>query len=195
MGYGTGLVSAVTVAPTDEPLTVTEAKLRAALDWPDGDPRDDLMRGFIATARRKVETDGELALLTQTRVLQYDAVPAVLQLPVRPLQQVVAVTVTHTDGLAEVLPSTAYTVDLLGGRVAFTTWPTDLRAFQAWMIEVVAGWTAPAALPPELTHLVGLMTAHTATIGRDLTTVGTIIATTPYGYDELIAPWRPVMVA
>jgi hypothetical protein len=63
----TAVYSVLVVPPSEEPLTLPEAKLRAALDWPDGDPRDALMRDVLAAARAKVELDTELALLTQTR--------------------------------------------------------------------------------------------------------------------------------
>src|SRR6187399_1106380 len=53
--------------PIFEPLTLDEAKLRAGLDWPSGDPRDALMESFIRSARQKVEADTGLALLRQTR--------------------------------------------------------------------------------------------------------------------------------
>jgi len=62
-----GVTSTLVIAPTEEPLTLDEAKLRAGLDWVAGDPRDALMTGFIAAARAKVEHDTGLALLTQTR--------------------------------------------------------------------------------------------------------------------------------
>jgi hypothetical protein len=63
-------VSSVLVdGPAFEPLTLEEAKLRAGLDWPAGDPRDALMDSFIKAARQKVEQDTGLALAEQTRLV------------------------------------------------------------------------------------------------------------------------------
>lgn len=186
---GEHLVSVITVPPSNEPLTLAQGKLRAGLDWPDGDPRDDLMNGFIRTARTKVETDGSLALLTQTRELYYDAVPIVLQLTVRPIQSAI-VTAVLADGTEQIIDPATYTIDKAGGRIGFTTAPAGtLRSFQPWVIEVVAGWSTPTEIPPDLMQLVGLLTAHYATLGRDLASVESI-EDVPYGYAELIEPWR-----
>lgn len=189
--YGLNPVSTTTVPPAEEPLTVEQAKLRAGLAWPTSDPREQLMTDFLATARRKVETDGVLALLTQTRVLQYDAVPVVLQLP-RPLQTV-SIAVKHTDGSSETLDPSTYIVDLAGGRVAFLSWPSALRVIQPWTITVVAGWETPDDVPPEIVHMVGLLTAHYATLGRDLALLDEAYDV-PYGYGDLIEPWRPLVL-
>ena len=187
--WGRNPVSTMLTPPTEEPITVAEAKLRAGLDWPTTDPREDLMKKFLATARRKVETDACLAFLTQERQIQYDAVPAVLQLPVRPLQAV-SIGITYQDGSTTTLDPSAYLVDLAGGRIAFVTPPTNLRVFQPWTFTVTAGYEDVDDVPPELVHLVGILVAHYATLGRDLALVDEMFQV-PYGYDDLIAPWRP----
>src|SRR5882672_2904249 len=84
-------VSSVLVAgPAFEPLTLDEGKLRAGLDWTAGDPRDDLMKGFIAAARQKVEADTGLALATQTRLVTFAATDGVMPMPwqTMPLQSI-----------------------------------------------------------------------------------------------------------
>lgn len=186
---GSNPVMTTTVPPAIEPLTLVQAKLAAGLDWADGDPRDAQMQGFLTTSRRKVESDAEVALLTQTRLIQYDAVPAVLQLPVKPLQTV-QIAIRGLSGTTAVLDPSSYQVDQAGGRIAFLTTPVGGDAWQPWQITVVAGWTSPEEIPAELVHLVGLLTAHCATLGRDLALLDQALPV-PYGYDELIAPWRP----
>lgn len=187
-----------------EPLTLDQAKLRAGLDWVAGDPRDALMTGFIQAARSKVEQDTGLALLTQTRDVYYDAVQyRTVALPgqSRPLQAVVSISSTDTAGVVHVLDPTNYEVDLASGRIGLAVsgvWPTDLRYFQPWVIRIVSGWPSLEQLTadaPGLVHAVGLMTAHYATVGRDVAAVERVSGIeVPYGYDDAIAPYRLVSV-
>lgn len=187
-------VSVVVTPPAVEPLSLDEGKARAALQWPDGDPRDDLMRGFIAAARAKVEQDTGLALLTQTRDIYLDAIYGYeLELPAqaRPLQSVTSVKWTDTAGAVNTFNPTQYVVDLASARIGLAlgaVWPTDLRPFQPYVIRVVAGWTSPDVLlaqEPLLVHAVGLLTAHYSTNGRD-------VAKVPDGYAEVIESYCPV---
>ncbi len=196
--------SVLVTPPAIEPLTRTQAKLRAGLDWVDGDPRDELIDQFLAAARAKVEQDTGLALLEQTRDVYLDAVSDyAITLPAlsRPLKSITSVQTIDTAGATNTFGATNYVVDLYGGRIALAygaAWPTDLRPFQPWVIRIVAGYASAAELlaaHPLLVHAVGLLVAHYATAGRDLTTAGTIITTTPQGYDEAIASYVPVELA
>jgi len=193
--------SVIVTPPAEEPLTLDEAKLRAGLDWTAGDPRDDLMNGFIAAARSKVEQDTGLALLTQTRDVFFDTLSmrrdGTVTLPAqsRPLQSVGSVKVVDTAGTVVTVEPANYIVDLATARLGLAptgVWPSDARPFQPWVVRIVSGWLNKATLranAPLLFHAVGLLIAHYATVGRDLTTVGTIITTTPEGYDDAIAPY------
>lgn len=182
-----------------EPLTLAEGKLRAGLDWTTGDARDALMSGFISAARAKVEQDTGLALLTQVRDVYYDAIGgAVLALPSqsKPLQAVVSVSSVDTDGVTNVLATDQYLVDTASGRIGLSdagAWPTDLRTFQPYVVRIVAGYASIAAIPPLLIHAVGLLTAHFATLGRDLASVDQA-SLVPMGYEDAIAAYVPVTV-
>ncbi|MEO8680286.1 MAG: hypothetical protein ABI665_14645 [Vicinamibacterales bacterium] len=186
-----------------EPLTLVEGKLRAGLDWVGGDPRDALMLGFIAAARSQVETDTGLALLTQTRDVYLDAVSpgAAISVPAlcQPLQTVLSITAIDTAGVPQVLDPAQYVVDAASGRIGLAlggAWLTDVRPFQPWVIRLVAGRASVAELQardPKLVHAVGLLTAHYATLGRDLASTGSA-ALVPMGYDDAIASYVPVSV-
>lgn len=197
----TGAVGTVTRTRAQEPLTLDEAKLRAGLDWVAGDPRDALMAGFISAARQKVELDTGLSLLYQVRDVFYDVLTEpdiILPAGGLPLVDVVAITSIDSAGLEHTMPPTSYVLDHRGGRIGLAVgaaWPSDLRSFQPFRMRIVAGWPQPAAVPPLLVHAVGLLTAHYATAGRDLATVGMNITTTPYGYDEAIAPFIQLVLA
>ena len=173
------VASVLVTAPTEEPLTLDEAKLRAGLDWSAGDPRDALLASFIAAARSQVEQDTGLALLTQTR------------------------DVTIAAGCSgQPIPWQAWPVQSLtdlgnGMRVAprsLSDWSAIWTTGGSWRI--VAGWPSAAALladAPLLVQAVGLLTAHYATLGRDLALAGSL-APVPMGYEEAIAPYRLIVL-
>lgn len=184
--------------PTVEPFTLDEAKLVAGVDWAAGDPREVLMRGWIAAARSKVEQDVSLPLLTQTLDLYVTATVGPTITLVRPpgrLQAVTWVQYTDSSGLAQVLDPALYRVDLACGQITLTSgvlWP-------AITVRIVAGWETPEALQtaaPLLAHAVGLLIAHYTTLGRDLAVlaVGTL-ATMPQGYADAIVSYQPVAIA
>ena len=190
------IVSSVLVdGPAVEPLTLDEAKARAGLYWVSPDPRDDLMTAFIKAARQQVEQDTGLALLTQTRAVTFtwnsglwgDAPSTPYQYPL-PMQALPLQSIVDADG-NPVDPAT-YTVNPSSWTL---TWgyPTS-RPFT-----IVSGWPSVDALKAEaplLYHAVGLLTAHYATVGRDLATTGTIITHTILGYEDAIAPYRLIWV-
>lgn len=179
--------------PEDEPITLDEAKLYAGLTWtstPESpDPRDALMTGFIAAARSTIERRTGLALLTQTHEITYTSAPCTcLELPgqCRPVQ-----TITSVDppGLL-LVPVGAAPV------VAFAAVPDAAAVPTTVVVQVVSGWIDAATLKaaePALTHAVGLLTAHYATLGRDIAALGTPMEV-PHGFEELIAPFLPVAI-
>lgn len=184
-------VSSVLVAgPDAEPLTLAEGKLRAGLDWPDGDPRDDLMKGFIAAARQQVEHDTGLALLTQTRNVTITATSdGIMPMPVQamPVQSI-------TDPAGHVVDRALYFSDVARRQVLWFT------ATEPGTWQIVAGWLDPETLKreaPLLVQAVGLLTAHYATLGRDLASfdkASAAVALIPLGYEEAIAPYRVMWV-
>ena len=115
------VVSICTAPPTEEPIDLAAAKVRANFTWTSPDERDALVTSFISAARAKVEFDTGLALLTQTREVYLDVVTSdVIVLPEHslPLQSVTSIEVTDTDGNVTTLnPATDYLVDLVSARI------------------------------------------------------------------------------
>jgi len=188
--------SVLVVPPTVEPLTLAEAKLRAGLDWATGDPRDALMTGFIAAARQQVEMDTGLALLTQTRAITFHATGVVDAtdcgiLPL-PMQSLPLQSLTDPDGNPfDPLRYASGYQHRLSAVQFYDGWQSG-----TWM--AVAGWPDVDALKadaPLLVHAVGLLVAHYATVGRDLSIVGTIVADTPMAYKAAINPFCLVTLA
>jgi uncharacterized phiE125 gp8 family phage protein len=197
-----GVVRALVEPPTVEPLTVPEGKLRAGLDWPDGDPRDQLMAEFIAAARGQVEHDTGLALLQQTWHVWFGVADPWTRVPI-PSQTLPAQSITYPTPP----PDAADLVLTLAQSYPWATVPE--APVLNWLtlpwvdtsvdpVVIVAGWPTPAALKqeaPGLYHAVALLTAHYATLGRDLATVGDLAYKTearlmPMGYDAAIQPYR-----
>jgi uncharacterized phiE125 gp8 family phage protein len=180
-----GVSSVLVEAPTWEPLTLDEAKLRAGLDWVPGDPRDALMTDFIRAARMQVEQDTGLALPMQTRDVTIAATigsPAPLPWQAMPVQSM-------TDPAGRRVDPARYAslTDFWGSE-----W---VQAFPGGTWRIVAGWPTADALRAEvplLLHAVGLLTAHYATLGRDLVLAGHILPSVPMGYAEMVAAYTLV---
>lgn len=191
-----GAHSVLVTAPTEEPITLEQAKLLCGFDWPSGDPREDMLRGFISAARAKVEADTGLALLTQTRDLYfteaaltlYGYVPLANQ--VFPVQSIVEATALDAAGRTrQPLAVDAFAVH--GPALVPRTAPDG-----AGVVRLIVGWLDAAELrsaAPLLSWAVGVLTAHYATLGRDLATAdgATIV---PFGYEEAIGPHRLIWV-
>jgi uncharacterized phiE125 gp8 family phage protein len=195
-------ISVVTAPPVEEPLTLAEAKLRAGFVWNPGDEREALLLDFISAARAHVEDETGLALIAQTKEIYFDAVMGpILVLPPgsMPLTAVVSIETTSQDGVVTVMDPATYLVDYASGRISLPTggyWPANLRWFQPWKITIQCGYPSAAALAlqvPALRQAVGLLTAHYATLGRDLASTAPATCI-PNNYDELIQPYRMVTV-
>lgn len=193
-----------TVTPTTlvEPLTLAEVKLRAGLAWADGDPRDAMMTNFLSAARHKVEHDTGRAIRLQVRdvyVDQIDAPDATWPAQSFPLQAVSSITWTDATGVITTVDAAQYEVDLASGRLALAPsgqWPAgDFRSLSPWILRIVAGYASIAEIPAPLVHAIGMLTAHYATVARDVAITGTIVAMTPLGYDDTIQPYRLEVLA
>lgn len=200
-----GAGGTVTRALAREPLTLADAKLWAGLDWADGDAREALLTIFIAAARKKVQQDTGVVPLLQTFDVYFDALPTdrtPIALPWRPVPSVTSLIAIDSAGVPQTLDASNYVLDPssdapVSARVGLSTtgrWPTDLRSFQPYVLRIVAGHPSIAALPSWVVHAVGLLTAHYATVGRDLASRDPV-AEVPLGYADLIAPYCPVVVA
>jgi hypothetical protein len=186
--------------PAVEPLTVDDAKLLAAMNWPvttPPDPRDKMLTDFITAARAKVENDTGRALLTQVHDIHILDTVYSIPLPMlcTPTQRVedVTPTVTPLDVPSAVLPWPGWWYD--GG-----CWYIPPVYAAGTVLRVTAGYPTVADLKtqaPGLYHAVGLLTAHYATLGRDVAITGAVASVNiiPEGYEDAIAPYKLVWVA
>ncbi len=156
-----------TVAPTSEPVTVTEAKLhcRALMDIADD---DSLIERYISAAREIGEGYTGRGWFTQTWRLVADDWSDVIELPMAaPLASVTTVKYYDTDGTLQTLSTDVYTVDTSNtpGRVCLTagqSWPSLQSERRAWRIEIiyVVGWTTVALIPAHFKIGTLLMVDH-----------------------------------
>lgn len=189
--------------PILEAFTLQEAKLRAGLDWVDGDPRDSLMTAFIAAARSQVERDTGVALLTQTHTVslaRYAGSTRPIALPWRPVVAdevpnfVVAFVTAAGSNLWD--PSNYVlepsSVDPTPARLSLVAgvWPAGLQVTMTVGLHTAEELQQQA---PGLYHAVGLLIAHYATLGRDLATASGADLV-PMGYADAIASYQLVVV-
>jgi len=152
-----------TVAPTEEPVSVGEARRFMRVD---GTDEDLMIRDFIRTATQRAETITNRQLMTATLRARFDrfqvsAVPELMtrdgkaiELPAAPLVSVTSIQYVDTDGATQTWSASNYVVatDHEPGRVtrAYSVeWPTVRDIADAVTITYVAGY-ASALLVPEI---------------------------------------------
>lgn len=187
----------VTVEPTVEPVTVAEAAAWAEYEG-DETAKLDLMSSLIVAARRKVERDASVALITQTRVAKFDCFNGCEQrLPVAPIQSV-AITYLDSAGASQTWGTSYYQIDdhNLPPRVAPVsgqTWPTTATGtFEAATFTIVCGYGNTAADVPEEAKTAIKILVRDWFWGRCAS--GEVLDVNANGYWALVSAisWRPV---
>lgn len=161
------------VEPTEEPISLFEARLHLRLDVadtspPSTHPDDTLIAIWIETARRNAENFREFAFITQTWRLYLDRFPRerYIPLPKPPLQYVASLSYKDSDGTLQVvsfidpsgtalLETDDYIVDIAQepGRLCLqngSTWPATIREAQAVIVEYVCGYASAADVPADV---------------------------------------------
>lgn len=188
-----------TVEPTVEPVTVEEA-LAFAEDESGDSTRAEIMRGLLVAARRKVERDAAVALITQTRVAKFDCFPCAewQEFHVVPIQSV-AITYLDSDGDSQAWSSSEYQTDFhnIPPRIAPVdgeTWPvTASGTLKAATFTLVCGYGDSADDVPEEAKLAIKLLAKewlwnrcpTGEVGHDIR----------FAYGALVdqLSWRPML--
>jgi uncharacterized phiE125 gp8 family phage protein len=142
-------------APTEEPLSILDAKAQARVTH---DEEDSLWQSYISAARAAAEEHMSRGLLTQTWKLILPAFADSIWLPMAaPLQSVTSVKYYDTAGAQQTLSTTVYDVDTTSrpGRIVrkpLQTWPSVQSDRLATRIEItyVVGWTAKELIPERI---------------------------------------------
>lgn len=179
-GPSAGALAVVVVVASAPLFSRAEAKTRAGLDWLDGDPRDDVIDGFVRSAQRAIETETGLVPLVQEVECYLGAFPAAggaILLPRRPVTAVTAVTWTDSGGVVQPIDPTSLILDpgtaQTPARLALGaggSWPAGSAPFPPITVRLTVGYADVAALQvaaPEVLDAAGLHIAHAANAGRD----------------------------
>lgn len=183
----------MTDAPEVEPVTVEEAKAHLKID---GAAEDVLIGSLILTSRLHIEAALSLALISQSWTYVRDCWPkrGRVELPLSPIQSVDAVRVKDADGVAEIISSTRYLVDL-ASRPPRLVWNKEMGPQPGLPvggieIDFTAGFgAAPTSVPAPLKHAILMLVAHWYE-HRDPVEIGSEATRIPDAVSDLIQPFR-----
>ena len=189
-------------APSEEPLTLAEAKKQVNQTSPFTDD-DTYITGLIPAARQRVEeVECALQLVTATYDLKLDYFPAsgVIVIPKAPLLSVLGVYYTDDDGVEQTFggsPVDQYSVDLKSPHcpkfgeihLAYSeSWPSHRSQHNAVRVRFTCGFGAasdvPAGIKAWLQIAVATMYAH-----RESEFIGSVISEMKF-VDCLLDPFR-----
>lgn len=188
------------VAPTEEPVSVPEAKAHLRLEH----SLDDLyVAGLIRAARQHVEDVSWRALITQTWELALDAFPCwrsrAIHLPKGHVQSVTSVKYDDENGVEQTMAPADWELDgIAPARLALTrnaSWPSNAASGDIGSVRIryVAGYglrpEVPQALKQCVLLLVSQMYEH-----RTPEVIGAVTAQVQMSFDALLSPYRLVQV-
>lgn len=185
-------------APTEEPITLDEAKAHLRVDATD---EDDVIGSLIEAARQHVENFTHRRLITQTWDYKLDGFPSGdLELPLAPLLTSTAPVVTYTDsaGAAQTWAASNYTVDAPSGPWARRgrlflnygiLYPSTRSIDQAVSIRFLCGYGGPASVPEPIKLTMKLLLGHWYA-NREAVNVGNITSEYPQAVDALLWPFK-----
>jgi uncharacterized phiE125 gp8 family phage protein len=133
-----------TAAPTEEPVTLRQAKEHLGIAAGD-DTHDDRLRLAIQAAREEWERDTDTATTEGEFRQVFEQFDQSLPLTVRPATAVEAITYIDTDGTEQTLSTSVYQLDEYNGTVrlkANQTWPATRQQFDAVRVDYTAGQSA-----------------------------------------------------
>ena len=142
-------------APSEEPITVEEAKASPSLRVTTA-ANDTDIGTLITTARMQVEDYTLSALVTQTWELVLDGFPTGgIKVPVPPLQSVTSIKYIDTDGVQQTLDALLYSVDTdsTPGLIVPAygeSWPSARDEINAVRVRYVAGFGAKEDVPEDI---------------------------------------------
>lgn len=157
----------VTTAPTEEPLTLAEAKLNLRVDHT---ADDDLITAIIVVARQWCESFQNRSYVTQTITLKMDKFPCCgdydeIVVPRPPLQSVTSIKYVDEDGAEQTLSSDVYDVDTYSepGRIGLAnsqSWPGVRGDLNGIEVIYIAGYGDADDVPDRFKRAMHLIIAH-----------------------------------
>jgi uncharacterized phiE125 gp8 family phage protein len=185
----------VTTDPSEEPVTLSEAKTHARVD---GSDEDSLITALIIAARQWVEQHIDTAIIDQTITAKRNGFPNSwrLYLPRTALRSVTSVDYLDSDRASQTLSTDVYAEDTFAkpGSIYLKqdeSWPTDV-ADEPNSVTVVyqAGIAANASeVPQPIKQAILLLVAHWYE-NRTAVVVGTVSSEVQFAVNALLMPYR-----
>lgn len=178
----------VNTPPTEEPITLDEAKLHLRVDTSD---EDDYIDALITQARTFLENQTRRAFIDTEFVLSLDEFPDEIRPPRGNLLGVTTIKYYDTDGVQQTLSSGLYQVDTASvpGRIVPAygeVWPDTQVRINAVEVTYDAGFTDDAdELPADLKRATMMMVAHWYEAREPIVT-GTIVSEVPLAVKTII---------
>lgn len=144
-----------TTGPSVEPVSRAEAKKQLELANADT-THDDAIDDYIIAAREQVEHDTGYSCCTQTFTLsmtEWPTKPAVIRLPVRPIQSVSGITYYDSDNSQQTLATSVYGLDAPRRLIHLKydqEWPSVTVQHNGIVVTFTAGFGASASTVPRL---------------------------------------------
>jgi uncharacterized phiE125 gp8 family phage protein len=201
-------------APTDEPLSLAQAKAHLRVD---GTAEDDLIHALIEAARARAEDETHRALITQTWEYTRDWLeepgttptsPTALSLPLPPLQQVTQFAYYDSTNALAYLHDEVGSPTVTGNLIVDThsspariaplagaVWPATGSQINAVTVRFVAGYgnngdAVPTPIKQAMLLMLGLWFES-----REAAVIGTISSELPLGAKWLLEPYRVMVFA
>lgn len=180
----------VAVQPTEEPVSLDEAKLHLRVD---GTAEDDYIAGLISAARIACEIEARRAFVARTLDLYLECWPGrSLKLPQPPLVSVTSITYTDENGNSATVSASDYVVyaGVEPGLIILkptASWPSvNLMPGPSIVVRYVAGYGTAAAVPAVYKQAMLLTIGHMYE-NREAVVVGTIATQLPDAVSQLLS--------
>lgn len=163
--------------PTEEPLTVSDAKIHLRVD---GNDEDALIMSMIVAARESAEHETGRALCTQTRELVMDSFPSRIVLAGAPVSAVLSVKYIDTSGVEQTLAAGNYDVDADSSPAVIIpatgkSWPATYSKQTAVRVRYTCGYgdasDVPAAIKAWMLLAIGTMYMQRESVGTGLAVI------------------------
>jgi uncharacterized phiE125 gp8 family phage protein len=187
-------------APTEEPVTLVEAKQQLRVDHSEEDAFIDQL---IAAARQEAEVATRRAFITQTWELKLAGFPCSgvpIEIPLSPLVSVTSVSYLDTAGASQTWASSDYTVDAPAGprpprgRIIpdyALTYPSTQMMENSVTVRFVAGYGAAVAVPQGIKQAI-LLRVGDLYARRESAVVGAMFTDTRAA-ESLLWPYRSLV--
>ncbi|MEI8714781.1 head-tail connector protein [Mesorhizobium sp. ISC11] len=194
----------LTLVTPPEGLPVSLAEAKAQLGIKVTTVHDAMINRLIAAVTAKLDGESGMlgrALVTQEWTMTLDYFPAEIVVPLPPLQSVEEITYLDAAGEEQTLATNNYAVlGIAGSKRARIvpaygkTWPATRDFPESVTVSFTAGYGDDEDSVPEplraaiLLHVGHLFENRETTIVDERTALS--VEVTPYGFDDLIAPYR-----